>query len=144
MPFVSNPPRDKERDHTQEAKSTYEGGAQSSQLDRFYELIPMEALDDLADRLTLGAKKYSSDNWKKGGKEFVKARYRHLIRHVHHLKKSANTEGADDDLGASLCNSAFLSWYRRNKPASYRAAMEELEREYKDPEILQDVKDVTE
>lgn len=125
---------DDARDHEHEAKSTYEGGAQSSKLDVFFELIPYEALTALAERLTLGAKKYSSDNWKRGGKEFVKARYRHMINHVHHLKKTAGVEGADDDLGAILCNAAFLSWYRVNKPASYRAAMEELERSYPDPE----------
>lgn len=124
-----------ERQHSDEEKQSFENGATSSKIDDWHLHIP-EAEEALVARLTLGARKHSPTNWKKGGKEFVKARYGHLRKHLSHLVSSrgALDPKADDDLGAILCNASFLCWYRKNKPKVYEAAFAELNGEYPEPD----------
>jgi len=123
------------RQHSAEEKQSFENGATSSKIDDWHLHIP-EAEEALVKRLTLGARKHSPTNWKKGGKEFVKARYGHLRKHLSHLVSSrgATNPKEDDDIGAILCNAAFLAWYRKNKPNVYLAAFKELNGEYPEPD----------
>lgn len=83
-----------------------------------YDLIPREALDALAARFELGARKYGTDNWTGGGKQFMVDRLNHIIRHAKILidKIEGRFDGNDDDAAAIACN-ATIVWelVRREK-----------------------------
>jgi hypothetical protein len=113
------------REHMQEAKKSFEGGAtRSEKLERF-DLIPPEADEAMARRFGLGAKKHGEGNWKGGGKDFIKACINHAKAHEAHLGKAAG-KGDDNDLDAIICNWGMLCWFRENKAQEYGEALAEL------------------
>jgi hypothetical protein len=102
------------RDLQAEEKTVYEGGSTRTKLDVRYELIPKEAIDALARRLTLGAAKHGDHNWKGGGEEFRKATINHLMKHLLEYMESGNLKDANTD--ALICNAAFLAYFEAQKP----------------------------
>jgi hypothetical protein len=84
------------------------------------ELLPMDALLEVAKVLTHGAKKYAPDNWK----EVPEAKDRYtgaLLRHLAAWRsgKKTDTESGDDKLlhiAEAACNALFLVWFELNMP----------------------------
>ena len=76
-----------------------------------YDLIPLEALEGLADILTFGAQKYSENNWK----DVERAEDRYYAALLRHLFASRKGEKSDPESGKShlhhaITNLAFLIW----------------------------------
>jgi len=80
------------------------------------DLLPFDALEEVAKILTFGAKKYSANNWQ--NVENAKERYEAaLLRHLSAHKKG---EKIDNDSGLShlshvACNALFLIWFELNE-----------------------------
>lgn len=79
-------------------------------------LLEPEFLEKVAAVLTDGAKKYSTDNWKKCPDKslYVDA----LLRHINAWQQG---ESVDKDTGIShlahaACNLMFLDWMENNEP----------------------------
>jgi hypothetical protein len=85
----------------------FASGAKSTVKKPEYYLIPLIALQLLAERFGYGKARHGERNYRKGANdpEFVTDRIDHLIEHVHnyaeHRKRS--------DLAAVLCNAAMLA-----------------------------------
>ncbi len=83
-----------------------------------FSLVDPFAYSDLAFQLTVGAKKYSKDNWKKGN---INIYLSALERHIQDIKKALNEDDIEsliDDTsiqhgGALLCNSMFIHYFIR-------------------------------
>jgi len=83
-------------------------GRKSDQGKRRMDLIPPEAMEALADVLTMGAAKYDARNWEKGfawGRS-VAALLRHLFAWMRGENK--DPESGLSHLAHVLCNAAFL------------------------------------
>lgn len=77
-------------------------GVVSSHKAPLYHLIAPETIRRLAERLTVGSKKYGSVQWRIGlnDEEYVADRYNHLWEHLLALQQDGNEK--DDNLGAML------------------------------------------
>lgn len=95
-----------------EPLTAYEGGATRTPKTERRELIPSAAIDALARRLALGAKKHGVNNWRKGGPEFVQATVNHLLDHIFAYLEHGGKENTD----AIICNAAFLCHYEEKTP----------------------------
>lgn len=75
--------------------------------------IPYHALERLAGRYELGAKKYGQDNWRGGltDKNYVIHRLEHCIRHayslINKLRNGVDNNSVDDDAAAIMWAGAF-------------------------------------
>ena len=78
------------------------------------DLIPPEAIEELAKVLTMGAKKYDDNNWQKIEAHRYDAA---LMRHYIAWKKGEKTdyESGFSHLSHMLCNIAFLIWKEKNE-----------------------------
>lgn len=92
----------------------YEGKATRTTLKGRYDLIPREAIDAMARRLEIGAKRHGENNWREGGEEFRKATVNHLINHLLDYLENGNTVDMNTD--AIICNAAFLCFYEKREP----------------------------
>lgn len=90
----------------------FEGGATRSAKDERRELIPKTAIDALARRLALGAKKHGVNNWRQGGPEFRLATVNHLLDHIYAYLENGGSENTD----AIVCNAAFLCEFEAREP----------------------------
>ena len=92
------------------------------QADRFNEgklkwaLVDFDSLEEMVKVLEFGAKKYGSDNWKKGlnTTEIVESLLRHITAYL-------NCEDTDKEsgmlhVGHIMCNAMFLSYMNKYKP----------------------------
>lgn len=111
------------RDHLAEPKTAYEGGATRTEKAERYDLVPPEAIDAIARRMGLGVPKHGENNWRGGGVAFIKATINHLYAHLSALLKG---DATDNHLDAVTCNSAFLCWFKANKPHDYETALRSL------------------
>jgi hypothetical protein len=83
-----------------------------------FSLVDPFAYSDLAFQLTVGAKKYSKDNWKKGD---INIYLSALERHLQDIKKALDNGDIEDLIddtgiqhgGALLCNSMFIHYFIR-------------------------------
>lgn len=83
-----------------------------------FSLVDPFAYSDLAFQLTVGAKKYSKDNWKKGD---INIYLSALERHIQAIKIALDNDDIEsliDDTGiqhggALLCNSMFIHYFIR-------------------------------
>lgn len=83
-----------------------------------FSLVDPFAYSDLAFQLTIGAKKYSKNNWKKGD---INIYLSALERHIQDIKKALDEDDIEsliDDTGiqhggALLCNSMFIHYFIR-------------------------------
>lgn len=111
-------------------KKVFAGGATSSAGVNDYAQIPLEALTLLAERFELGEQRHGRDNWKKSISDpgFIRERLNHLIKHAIQLGQGSNTLGDDarGNLGAVLCNGAFLAFALQNFPAAFKEATKTL------------------
>jgi hypothetical protein len=89
------------------AMKTFTSGAKSTVKKPEYYLIPLIALQLLAERFGFGKARHGERNYRKGAsdQEFVTDRVNHLFEHVvnyaEHRRRS--------DLAAVLCNAAILA-----------------------------------
>lgn len=88
-------------------------GAKRSKKQKPWHLVPKAALDELVERLALGAEKYGENNWKKGDAEFIRETFNHLYDHV--LSIAETGEINDAQLSAIAANWAFLCWFKKFK-----------------------------
>jgi hypothetical protein len=77
-------------------------------------LIPKSAVMALGRRLTLGAQRHGRNNWRKGGEEFRVATITHIMKHLLDYMENGNI--TDDNIGAIICNAAFLCEYEERSP----------------------------
>ena len=92
----------------------FEGKAARAEIRPRYDLIPLEALEALAKRFTLGLK-YGENNWKTGGPEFFKDAKNHLIHHLWcYLEKRLEDEPSEiDHLESVLWNASVVLWWEK-------------------------------
>ena len=107
------------KDFLKETRRTEENGfikADVGKLD--FSLVCPYAMEDLVAQLTIGAKKYDKDNWKKGDIfTYISA----LERHINTIKKSLDSGDYSmltDDTGVNQCgalmfNSMAIGWFIR-------------------------------
>ena len=78
-----------------------------------WELLPLDAIEQVVKIMTFGAKKYEDNNWKKVEPDrYIGAMLRHLCAHT-------KGEMLDQDSGFShlahlTCNAVFLLWHLLN------------------------------
>ena len=82
-----------------------------------WSLVPFEALEEMANVLTFGAKKYASWNWTEGGGFSYSRVLRSCLRHLFAFMRG---EDLDPESGLShiahaQCNLLFLAYYIRDK-----------------------------
>jgi hypothetical protein len=77
------------------------------------ELLPTEALEEIAKVLTFGAKKYDDNNWRKGFKwlRVIGATFRHLYAWVR--GESKDPETGISHLAHAGCNILFLITFEK-------------------------------
>ena len=91
-----------------------DGGFKDDKQKIRWELLPMDAIEQIAVIMTHGAIKYEDDNWKKVEPErYVGALLRHLCAHL-------KGEVLDKDSGLlhlshMCCNAVFLLWLEMHK-----------------------------
>ena len=116
-------------------KAQFGSGATSSSEKPRYDLIPLVALQALANRFGYGAKHHTPNNYKQGAhdEKFVRDRINHMIEHAMHV---AAGDDSEEQLGAVMCNAAMLLELKRlrnNTEAFERACkVAKLERLQKD------------
>jgi hypothetical protein len=80
------------------------GGATRSEKAPRYDLIPIEGLERIAERFSLGAEKHGEGNWKQSlatesnAYAFCKEAFNHAIHHANKMVSGIDPE--DDHLGA--------------------------------------------
>jgi hypothetical protein len=89
-------------------KITHPSGATSSRIDERYDLIPYAAMEAMARRFALGAKKHGADNYKKGDADYARERLNHLWKHLALFSETGKAE----DLDAIICNAAILCFFK--------------------------------
>lgn len=109
----------------EEPKVSHEGGATRTVAKTRFDLVPAEAEHRVALRYGQGAEKHGENNWKKGGKDFIKSCLAHAQAHLNAFKQSGNK--LDDNLGAALWNISSLCWFESHKPEEFAAALRELQ-----------------
>ncbi len=96
----------------------FEGGALRSEVKPRYDLMPLEALQALAERLGFGAASKGDRNWMNGGPEFFRETANHLFEH---LMKYMSGDTSEDHPAAIICNAAFVCWWERVGKAAWYA-----------------------
>ena len=103
--------------NTSEAAVEFDGKAKRSEKLPPLEDIPYELLEEIAKRFEMGEEKYGRDNWKRGGPEFFRQAYSHVIRHV---MLAANRNESEESIIANLGAAAWgigiiLKWEKTLK-----------------------------
>jgi hypothetical protein len=98
----------------------FASGAKSSELKPRYDLVPLEAIRYIAQRLAYGATTHGENNYKKGVVDttFIKDRQNHAIEHLFHYVNLETTEDGDgplEHLSAAITNLAMLAWLEQHK-----------------------------
>lgn len=87
---------------------TFSSGAMRSSKKLRYDLLfsdMPDALRGVARRATIGAEKYGDHNWKKGGDDFNRDIFNHLIEHELKFR-----EGNLDDEAELICHLEAAAW----------------------------------
>lgn len=81
-----------------------------------WSLVDFKSLEDMVRVLEFGAKKYDTDNWKKGlpTKEIVESMLRHIYAYLD--GEDLDPESGLPHIGHIQCNALFLSYMSKNKP----------------------------
>ena len=89
------------------AMKIFSSGAKSTVKKPLYYLIPLIALQLLAERFGYGASRHGARNYRKGkgDEEFINDRLDHLIEHLFQYTEHRRRS----DLAAVLCNAAILA-----------------------------------
>ena len=104
-------------------KDKFKGGATRSATKTRMDLVPACGLLRIGQRFGLGAEIHGEQNWKGGGKDFIKATINHLEQHTQRLKEG---KVVDDHLGAIGWAAVALCWFAENKGEEFMAAIKEL------------------
>lgn len=82
-----------------------------------YDLIPLEALEEVAEVLTFGARKYGDRNWEKGmdWSRVYGACLRHLFDWANPFKPNKDLETGLSHLSHALCCMMFLITYEKRQ-----------------------------
>ncbi len=94
-----------------------EAGKKFDQLKAKHDLLPYEALDEIAKVLSFGADRYGRFNWQNGIEysRLISAAYRHLGKFNN--GEDINTEDGNTlHLANAACNLLFLIWMTKHKP----------------------------
>lgn len=91
---------------------TFENGSSRSEARPMYELVPRQAIDAIAERLTLGYRVHGRENWKNGGPLFFAETKRHMAAHMFAYLEGDKSE---DQLSAIITNAAMLCWWERKR-----------------------------
>jgi hypothetical protein len=86
-----------------------------SEKDR-WDLLPMDAIEQVVKILTYGAKKYADNNWQKVepfGDRYYAALMRHLV--AHRMGEKVDPESGQLHIAHATCNAIFLLWNELNK-----------------------------
>ena len=96
---------------TPEQLSIFDSGAKRSGVAPRFDLIPREALEALAKRLTLGAAKFGEFNWQKAVSDptFQRDVTNHLMAHLLDFQLQGNS--MQDNTAAIITNAAFLCYF---------------------------------
>lgn len=80
------------------------------------DLVPMEAIEEIAKVLSFGAKKYSPGNWAKGisYRRLSAAALRHIFAFL--AGEDEDKESGLSHISHALCCLSFLAWHIRNRP----------------------------
>lgn len=100
-------PREQENRKAAGEMKVFASGAKSTVEKPWYYLIPLIAMELIAERFAYGAKRHGERNYRKGVQDpaFVRDRINHLIEHT---MKYAETRSRED-LSAIGCNFAILA-----------------------------------
>ena len=96
----------------------FENDSSRSESKPMYELVPMEAVDAIAERMGMGFQIHGRENWKGGGPEFFAETKRHLVAHLLNYLRG---DDAEDHLSAVITNAAMLCWWERTAKARWIA-----------------------
>ena len=107
----------------QEPKDKFRGGATRSAASNRMDLVPGCGLLRIGRRYAMGSIAHGESNWKKGGKDFIKATINHAELHLQLLKDGKKQ---DDHLAAIGWAAVALIWFQENRPKEYAAALREL------------------
>lgn len=101
-------------------KEEFENGAARSEKRLRYDLIPFSTIKALAERFTIGAGKFGDNNWKDGGKDWIRETKNHLIHHVWaYIEGDLEDEKTNlDHLRAALWNASALLWHEEKNENS--------------------------
>ena len=81
-----------------------------------WDLLPIECVEDIVKVLTMGAAKYSSNNWQNvenGEDRYYAALLRHLV--AHRKGETIDPESGMLHLAHVATNAIFLMWLEKNK-----------------------------
>lgn len=106
------------------SKEQYEGDSTRSKVGCRMDLIPGEGLLDIGQRFYLGSLIHGEQNWKNGGKEFIKSVINHMEIHIQNFKAGLETQ--DDHIGAIGWAATALSWFKIHKNKEFCDALNEL------------------
>jgi hypothetical protein len=90
----------------------FSGGASSSEEKPRYDLVPLEAIDAIARRLTMGAEIHGEHNYKFGEEDFWTDRKNHAVEHLY---KYIQGDLTDNHLDGAITNLAMLCWKDKHK-----------------------------
>lgn len=81
-----------------------------------HDLLPFEALDEIAKVLTFGEQKYAAGNWSNGIelRRLISATYRHLGQF--NSGEDIDPESGISHLAHAGCNILFALWMMKNRP----------------------------
>ncbi len=80
------------------------------------DLIPYEALEEIAKVLAFGANKYGRHNWRAGIEQsrLIAAALRHLNQY--NAGEDTDSESNISHVAHAACNLVFLLWMQKHKP----------------------------
>jgi hypothetical protein len=81
-----------------------------------WDLLPLDLLEPVVRVLTMGARKYSAENWK-AVPEAPKRYYSALMRHLSAWQagEKIDPESGETHLSHAICNLVFLEWFDREE-----------------------------
>ncbi len=81
-----------------------------------WSLLPFEALEEVVEVLTFGAKKYAPDNWKfvpDADARYMDAAFRHIVSYMQGHKYDGET--GSNHLAHAVCCLLFKLWFDRTQ-----------------------------
>lgn len=104
----------------------FKSGAKSNEVKPRFDLIPLEALQYMAERFGGGAVSHGERNWEQGANdpEYILDVKNHTAEHLLNyiagrttVDKNGREEGPIDHLKAALTRAAMLAYFEEHRPA---------------------------
>jgi hypothetical protein len=103
----------------------FESGAKSTEEKPRYDLVPIEAITYIAERLSFGAQRHGDRNWQKGINDaaFIRDRKNHAVEHLLAYvtgtnlppDKTGKVDTPKDHLKAAITNLAMLAYIEEHR-----------------------------